>query len=113
MARHQQIIMPMPPFSDAQMDLLPPTAPVYRNGCWRQGLPANPAVALQRGRFLLPRLCALGQTSLETLHGNIASLAGLARNQKAMCELMHESLEKTGFGELSRLRELISDPYPP
>ena len=108
---YQQIIMPMPAFSDAQMDLLP----LYSTCVTEMGVGDRDYQQTQLwhssvvGSYSASASVRSDRTSLETLHGNISfSAKGLARNQKAMCELMQESLEKTGFGELSRLRELIS-----
>ena len=108
---YQQIIMPMPALSDAQMDLLP----LYSTCVTEMGVGGRDYQQTQLwhssvvGAYSASASVRSDKDSIEKLHGNISfSAKGLARNQQAMSELMQESLEETGFAELPRLRELVS-----
>ena len=108
---YQQIIMPMPALSETQMDLLPlDSTCVTEMGVgdrnYQQTQLWHSSVV---GSYTASASVRSDKNSLDSLHGNISfSAKGLARNQQAMCDLMQESLEKTGFSELARLRELVS-----
>ena len=108
---YQQIIMPMPELSDAQMDLLP----LYSTCVTEMGVGGKDYQQTQLwhssvvGAYSASASVRSDKDSIEKLHGNISfSAKGLARNQQAMTDLMQESLLETGFSELSRLRELVS-----
>ena len=108
---YQQIIMPMPALSDAQMDLLP----LYSTCVTEMGVGGKDYQQTQLwhssvvGAYSASASVRSDKDSIEKLHGNISfSAKGLARNQQAMTDLMQESLLETGFSELSRLRELVS-----
>jgi Zn-dependent M16 (insulinase) family peptidase len=108
---YQQIIMPMPALSDAQMDLLP----LYSTCVTEMGVGGRDYQQTQLwhssvvGAYSASGSVRSDKDSIDKLHGNISfSAKGLARNQQAMSDLMQESLQETGFGELSRLRELVS-----
>ena len=108
---YQQIIMPMPALSETQMDLLP----LYSTCVTEMGVGERNYQQTQLwhssvvGSYTASASVRSDKNSLDSLHGNISfSAKGLARNQQAMCDLMQESLEKTGFSELARLRELVS-----
>ena len=108
---YQQIIMPMPALSETQMDLLP----LYSTCVTEMGVGDRNYQQTQLwhssvvGSYTASASVRSDKNSLDSLHGNISfSAKGLARNQQAMCDLMQESLEKTGFSELARLRELVS-----
>ncbi len=108
---YQQIIMPMPALSDAQMDLLP----LYSTCVTEMGVGARDYQQTQLwhssvvGAYSASASVRSDKDSLEQLHGNISfSSKGLARNQQAMSDLMQESLQHARFDELSRLRELVA-----
>jgi len=108
---YQQIIMPMPALSEAQMDLLP----LYSTCVTEMGVGSRDYQQTQLwhssvvGAYSASASVRSDKNSLEQLHGNISfSSKGLARNQQAMTDLMQESLQYARFDELSRLRELVS-----
>ena len=108
---YQQIIMPMPALSDAQMDLLP----LYSTCVTEMGVGSRDYQQTQLwhssvvGAYSASASVRSDKDSLEQLHGNISfSSKGLARNQQAMSDLMQESLQYARFDELARLRELVS-----
>ncbi len=108
---YQQIIMPMPALSDAQMDLLP----LYSTCVTEMGVGGRDYQQTQLwhssvvGAYSASASVRSDKESIDQLHGNISfSAKGLARNQQAMSDLMQESLEDTSFAELTRLRELVS-----
>ncbi|MDG2501379.1 MAG: insulinase family protein [Porticoccaceae bacterium] len=108
---YQQIIMPMPALSEAQMDLLP----LYSTCVTEMGVGARDYQQTQLwhssvvGAYSASASVRSDKDSLGQLHGNISfSSKGLARNQQAMTDLMQESLQYARFDELSRLRELVS-----
>ena len=108
---YQQIIMPMPALSDAQMDLLP----LYSTCVTEMGVGSRDYQQTQLwhssvvGAYSASASVRSDKDSLEQLHGNISfSSKGLARNQQAMSDLMQESLQYARFDELTRLRELVS-----
>ncbi len=108
---YQQIIMPMPALSEAQMDLLP----LYSTCVTEMGVGSRDYQQTQLwhssvvGAYSASASVRSDKDSLEQLHGNISfSSKGLARNQQAMSDLMQESLQYARFDELARLRELVS-----
>ena len=108
---YQQIMMPMPALSEAQMDLLP----LYSTCVTEMGVGSRDYQQTQLwhssvvGAYSASASVRSDKNSLEQLHGNISfSSKGLARNQQAMTDLMQESLQYARFDELSRLRELVS-----
>ena len=108
---YQQIVMPMPAFSEAQMDLLP----LYSTCVTEMGVGSRDYQQTQLwhssvvGAYSASASVRSNKDSLEQLHGNISfSSKGLARNQQAMSDLMQESLQYPRFDELARLRELVS-----
>ena len=108
---YQQIIMPMPALSEAQMDLLP----LYSTCVTEMGVGSRDYQQTQLwhssvvGAYSASASVRSNKDSLEQLHGNISfSSKGLARNQQAMSDLMQESLQYARFDELARLRELVS-----
>jgi Zn-dependent M16 (insulinase) family peptidase len=108
---YQQIIMPMPALTDAQMDLLP----LYSTCVTEMGVGERDYQQTQLwhsavvGAYSASASVRTDKDSLESLHGNISFTGkGLARNQAAMTELMQESLQNVRFDELPRLRELVS-----
>ena len=108
---YQQIIMPMPRFTEAQMDLLP----LYSTCVTEMGVGSRDYQQTQLwhssvvGAYSASASVRSDKKRLDQLHGNISfSSKGLARNQQAMSDLMQESLEHARFDELSRLRELVS-----
>ena len=108
---YQQIIMPMPALSPAQMDLLP----LYSTCVTEMGVGEKDYQATQLwhssvvGAYSASASVRSDKDSLKQLHGNISfSAKGLARNQLAMSDLMQESLHRARFDELSRLRELVA-----
>ena len=99
------------------MDLTAPLQHLcYRDGRRRQRLSADHSygIPVSLAPILHPASVRSDKDSIEKLHGNISfSAKGLARNQQAMSDLMQESLQETGFAELPRLRELVSQiPHP-
>jgi len=108
---YQQIIMPMPAFTEAQMDLLP----LYSTCVTEMGVGSRDYQQTQLwhssvvGAYSASASVRSDKEHLDQLHGNMSfSSKGLARNQQAMSDLMQESLEHARFDELSRLRELVS-----
>ncbi|MGB2466457.1 MAG: insulinase family protein, partial [Porticoccaceae bacterium] len=108
---YQQIIMPMPVLTDAQMDLLP----LYSTCVTEMGVGDRDYQQTQLwhsavvGAYSASASVRTDKESLDKLHGNISFTGkGLARNQSAMTELMQESVQRVRFDELPRLRELIS-----
>ena len=108
---YQQIIMPMPTLTEEQMDLLP----LYSTCVTEMGVGDRDYQATQLwhssvvGAYSASASVRSDKDRLDQLHGNISfSAKGLARNQQAMSDLMHESLLKARFDELSRLRELVA-----
>ncbi len=108
---YQQIIMPMPALTDAQMDLLP----LYSTCVTEMGVGERDYQQTQLwhsavvGAYSASASVRTDKDSLDKLHGNISFTSkGLARNQSAMTELMQESLQRARFDELPRLRELVS-----
>ena len=108
---YQQIIMPMPALTQQQMDLLP----LYSTCVTEMGVGDRDYQATQLwhssvvGAYSASASVRSDKDNLNQLHGNISfSAKGLARNQSAMSDLMHESMQNTRFNELSRLRELVS-----
>ena len=108
---YQQIIMPMPALTQKQMDLLP----LYSTCVTEMGVGNRDYQATQLwhssvvGSYSASASVRSDKDHLDQLHGNISfSAKGLARNQSAMSDLMHESMQNTRFDELSRLRELVS-----
>ena len=108
---YQQIILPLPALTDQQLDLLP----IYSNCLTELGVDQQDYLATQLWQS---QICggigayasARGMPDNEqTLSGHlILSAKGLTRNQGAMTELMHQTLEKVRFDELPRIRELIA-----
>ena len=108
---YQQIIMPMPALTQQQMDLLP----LYSTCVTEMGVGDRNYQQTQLwhssvvGAYSASASVRSDKQSLEQLHGNVSfSAKGLARNQQAMSELMHESLLNARFDELARLRELVA-----
>ena len=108
---YQQIIMPMPEFSDEEMDLLP----LYSTCITELGVGQRDYLETQLwhsgivGSFSAATSVRTDKSTLNKLHGNVSfSAKGLARNQQAMSELMQESLEQVRFDEHGRLRELLA-----
>ena len=108
---YQQIIMPMPEFTEAQMDLLP----LYSTCVTEMGVGSRDYQQTQLwhssvvGAYSASASVRSDKQNLDQLHGNMSfSSKGLARNQQAMSDLMQESLEHARFDELARLRELVS-----
>ncbi|MGB4055087.1 MAG: insulinase family protein, partial [Porticoccaceae bacterium] len=108
---YQQIIMPMPAFSQEQMDLLP----LYSTCVTEMGVGSRDYQQTQLwhssvvGAYSASASVRSDKDKLDVLHGNISfSAKGLARNQAAMSDLMQESLLQPRFDELARLRELVA-----
>ncbi|CAI8305863.1 MAG: Uncharacterised protein [SAR92 bacterium MED-G29] len=108
---YQQIIMPMPALSHAQMDLLP----LYSTCVTEMGVGERDYQETQLwhsavvGAYSASASVRSDKDSLDKLHGNISFTSkGLARNQAAMTDLMQESLQRARFDELPRLRELVA-----
>ena len=109
---YQQIIMPMPALTDAQMDLLP----LYSTCVTEMGVGERDYQQTQLwhsavvGAYSASASVRTDKDSLDKLHGNISFTSkGLARNQAAMTELMQESTAAAArFDELPRLRELVA-----
>jgi len=108
---YQQIIMPMPAFSQEQMDLLP----LYSTCVTEMGVGSRDYQQTQLwhssvvGAYSASASVRSDKDNLDVLHGTISfSAKGLARNQAAMSDLMQESLLQPRFDELGRLRELVA-----
>ena len=108
---YQQIIMPMPVLTDAQMDLLP----LYSTCVTEMGVGDRDYQQTQLwhsavvGAYSAAASVRTDKDSLDKLHGNISFTGkGLARNQAAMTDLMQESVNRVRFDELPRLRELVA-----
>ncbi|MDG1311195.1 MAG: insulinase family protein [Porticoccaceae bacterium] len=108
---YQQIIMPMPVLSDAQMDLLP----LYSTCVTEMGVGERDYQQTQLwhsavvGAYSASASVRTDKDSLDKLHGNISFTSkGLGRNQSAMIDLMQDSLQLARFDELPRLRELVA-----
>lgn len=108
---YQQIIMPLPQLSEAQIALLP----VYTSCLTELGVGSRSYLDTQ---FWQSRVCggisAYVSTKseiddLQTLHGHLVlSAKGLQPNQPELCELMQDTLNHVRFDELPRIRELIA-----
>ncbi len=108
---YQQVIMPMPALSEAQMDLLP----LYSTCVTEMGVGQRDYQQTQLwhsslvGAYSASASVRSDKDSLDKLHGNINFTSkGLARNQAAMTDLMQESITAARFDELPRLRELVA-----
>ena len=108
---YQQVVMPMPALSEAQMDLLP----LYSTCVTEMGVGSRDYQQTQLwhsslvGAYSASASVRTDKDSLEKLHGNISFTSkGLARNQAAMTDLMQESITAARFDELPRLRELVA-----
>lgn len=108
---YQQVIMPLPAFTEQQLNLLP----VYGNCLTELGVGQKDYLATQLWQS---QICggisayasARGMPDNEqSLSGHLTlSAKGLASNQSAMTELMQGTLEQVRFDELPRIRELIA-----
>jgi presequence protease len=108
---YQQIILPLPAFTEQQLNLLP----VYGNCLTELGVGQKDYLATQLWQS---QICggisayasARGKPDNEqSLSGHLTlSAKSLARNQSAMTELMQGTLEQVRFDELPRIRELIA-----
>ncbi len=108
---YQQIILPLPAFTEQQLNLLP----VYGNCLTELGVGQKNYLATQLWQS---QICggisayasARGMPDNEQLLSGHLTLSakGLARNQSAMTELMQGTLEQVRFDELPRIRELIA-----
>jgi Zn-dependent M16 (insulinase) family peptidase len=108
---YQQVIIPMPALSEAQMDLLP----LYSTCVTEMGVGQRDYQQTQLwhsslvGAYSASASVRTDKDSLNKLHGNISFTSkGLARNQAAMTDLMQESITAARFDELPRLRELVA-----
>jgi Zn-dependent M16 (insulinase) family peptidase len=108
---YQQVILPLPAFTEQQLNLLP----VYGNCLTELGVGQKDYLATQLWQS---QICggisayasARGMPDNEqSLSGHLTlSAKGLACNQSAMTELMQGTLEQVRFDELPRIRELIA-----
>ena len=108
---YQQVILPLPAFTEQQLNLLP----IYGNCLTELGVGQKDYLATQLWQS---QICggisayasARGMPDNEqSLSGHLTlSAKGLARNQSAMTELMQGTLEQVRFDELPRIRELIA-----
>jgi len=108
---YQQVILPLPAFTEQQLDLLP----VYGNCLTELGFGQKDYLATQLWQS---QICggisayasARGMPDNEQLLSGHLTLSakGLARNQSALTELMQGTLEQVRFDELPRIRELIA-----
>jgi Zn-dependent M16 (insulinase) family peptidase len=108
---YQQVIMPMPALSEAQMDMLP----LYSTCVTEMGVGQRDYQQTQLwhsslvGAYSASASVRTDKDNLNKLHGNISFTSkGLARNQAAMTDLMQESITAARFDELPRLRELVA-----
>jgi Zn-dependent M16 (insulinase) family peptidase len=108
---YQQVVMPMPALSEAQMDLLP----LYSTCVTEMGVGNRDYQQTQLwhsslvGAYSASASVRTDKDSLDKLHGNISFTSkGLARNQGEMTDLMQESITAARFDELPRLRELVA-----
>ncbi|MBQ0711805.1 MAG: insulinase family protein [Porticoccus sp.] len=108
---YQQVILPLPAFTEQQLNLLP----IYGNCLTELGVGQKDYLSTQLWQS---QICggisayasARGMPDNEqSLSGHLTLTAkGLARNQSAMTELMQGTLEQVRFDELPRIRELIA-----
>lgn len=108
---YQQIIMPLPQFSEAQIALLP----IYTSCLTELGVGQRDYLQTQLWQSqICGGVSAYASTKsraddIQSLHGHmVLSARGLSRNQPALCELMEQTLAEVRFDELPRLRELIA-----
>lgn len=108
---YQQIIMPLPQLSEAQVALLP----IYTSCLTELGLGKRDYLQTQLWQSqVCGSIHAYASTrsqpdDVQTLSGHlILSAKGLANNQQALCELMEATLDEVRFDELPRLRELVA-----
>ena len=108
---YQQIIMPLPQLSEAQVALLP----LYAGCLTELGIGKRSYLETQLWQSqVCGSIHAFASTKcklddVQVLGGHmILSAKGLASNQQALCGLMEETLNDVRFDELPRLRELIA-----
>ena len=108
---YQQLIMPIPKLTTDQFDLLP----LYSTCVTEMGVGNRNYQETQLwhssvvGSYNASASVRTHRQDLAKLHGNITlACKGLASNQQALSELMHESFSLARFDELERLRELIA-----
>ena len=108
---YQQIVMPMPDFSEQELALLP----LYANVLTELGVGERDYLEAQLWQS---RVCgsinamisARGNPlDVNALSGHLVlSAKGLARNQEELTQLMQETLRAVRFDELDRIRDLVS-----
>ena len=108
---YQQITMPLPDLTAEQMDLLP----LYSTCVTEMGVGSRDYQQTQLwhskivGSYSASASVRTDKDNLSKLRGNFTLAAkGLARNQRAMSELMQESFAQARFDELFRLKELVA-----
>ena len=108
---YQQVIIPFPALTDAQLDLLP----LYTTCVTQLGVGDRDYQQTQLwqasvvGSYSASASVRADKADLDLLRGNLCfSVKGLGRNQTAMTELLQQSLDDVRFDELSRLRELVA-----
>ena len=108
---YQQIVTPVPNLNNEQMDLLP----LYSACVSEMGVGDRDYQQTQLwhssivGSYTASISTTTHREDLSQLQGNLnIACKGLANNQQAMSELMHESFTEVRFDELSRLQELLA-----
>ncbi|RLA45617.1 MAG: peptidase M16 [Gammaproteobacteria bacterium] len=108
---YQQIIMPLPQLSEAQVALLP----IYTSCLTELGVGKRSYLETQLWQSqVCGSIHAFASTkskadNVQDLSGHLVlSAKGLTRNQQSLCELMEQTLDGVHFDELPRLRELIA-----
>jgi Zn-dependent M16 (insulinase) family peptidase len=108
---YQQIVMPLPKLSNQQLDLLP----LYSSCVSEMGVGNRDYQQTQLwhssivGSYTASVSVSSHRNDLAQLQGNLSiACNGLANNQQAMSELMHESFSEVRFDELARLKELLA-----
>jgi Zn-dependent M16 (insulinase) family peptidase len=108
---YQQVVMPLPPLTAGQMQLLP----LYSTCVTEMGVGNRDYQQTQLwhssivGSYTASASVRADKAKLDELHGNFTlACKGLASNQQAMTELMQESFSLARFDELHRLRELVA-----
>lgn len=108
---YQQLLLTLPALSDEQINLLP----LYTSCLTELGLGDKDYLGTQLwqsqvcGSISASASVHCEVDNLQKLSGHmVLSGKSLAKNQGALCELMHETLEAARFDELPRIRELIA-----
>jgi hypothetical protein len=108
---YQQILLPLPALSEAQLDLLP----IYCSSLTELGIGDRDYLATQLWQS---KVCG-SIHAYATVRGKpdnpqdlsghlVLSSKGLARHQAELTDLMQATLEQVRFDELSRIRELMA-----